>query len=165
MQRLLWSKVQGYKDFWKSSNFCHVGISWIALAEYSQISTQGFNNFSVVVFCIILYWLNKPQACNDDYIFLLAASLKRMNVQEAFVLCSRGELNKYRVPWLLHEYTGAEITVRHYPFPDGHIPNISNLAKMLEEIKVNLTKNTKTILQWVLYQQWQGWRNWSVFTL
>ena len=47
MLRLLSSKVQGPKAFWKSSKPCHVGIHWIALSEYSQISTHvpGFQSF------------------------------------------------------------------------------------------------------------------------
>ena len=41
-------KAQWCKDFWKPSKPCHVGIHWIALAEYSLMSTicQGFSNFS-----------------------------------------------------------------------------------------------------------------------
>ena len=34
MLRLLTSKAQGHKDFWKTSKPCHVGIHHIALAEY-----------------------------------------------------------------------------------------------------------------------------------
>ena len=45
--RLLSSKVQGRKDFWKPSKPCHVGIHWKALAECSQMSTHlpGFQSF------------------------------------------------------------------------------------------------------------------------
>ena len=59
MLRLLSSKAQGRKDFWKPSKPCHVGIHWIALAEYSQMSTHvpGFQSF-FIFFCIILYWPN-----------------------------------------------------------------------------------------------------------
>ena len=35
MLRLLSSKAQGHKDFGKPSKHCHVGIHWIAFAEYS----------------------------------------------------------------------------------------------------------------------------------
>ena len=51
MLRLLLSKAQGCKHFWKPSKPCHVGIYGIALAEYSQRSTQ----LPVIsqVFCII----------------------------------------------------------------------------------------------------------------
>ena len=40
MLRLLSSEAQGRKDFRKLSKPCHVGIHWIALAEYSQMSTH-----------------------------------------------------------------------------------------------------------------------------
>ena len=45
--RLRSSKAQGYKDFYKPSKPCCVGIHWIALAEYSQMSTHmpGFHSF------------------------------------------------------------------------------------------------------------------------
>ena len=47
MLRLLLSKAQERKEFWKPSKPCHVGIHWIALAEYSQESTHlpGFQSF------------------------------------------------------------------------------------------------------------------------
>ena len=45
--RLLSSKAHRHKDFWKLSKPCHVGIHWIALLEYSQMSTHmpGFQSF------------------------------------------------------------------------------------------------------------------------
>ena len=48
MLKLLSSEVQGCKDISKSSKPYHVGIHWIALAEFSQISTNvpGFLSFS-----------------------------------------------------------------------------------------------------------------------
>ena len=47
MLRLLSSKAQGRKYFWKPSTPCHVGIHWKAVAEYCQISTHiaGFQSF------------------------------------------------------------------------------------------------------------------------
>ena len=44
--RPLSSKAHGCKDFWKLSKPCHVGIYWIALTEYSQMSTHmpGFQS-------------------------------------------------------------------------------------------------------------------------
>ena len=44
--------------FWKLSKPCHIGIHWIALAEFSQMSTHvpGFQSFSG--FFLILYWPN-----------------------------------------------------------------------------------------------------------
>ena len=40
MLRLLLSKTQEYKDFWKPSKPCHVGIHWIVFSEYSQMGTH-----------------------------------------------------------------------------------------------------------------------------
>ena len=40
MLSLLSSKTQGCNDFCKPSQPCYVGIHWIALAEYSQMSTH-----------------------------------------------------------------------------------------------------------------------------
>ena len=37
---LLFSKAQGCKDFRKLSKACRVGIYWIALTKYSQMSTH-----------------------------------------------------------------------------------------------------------------------------
>ena len=47
MLRLLSSKVQGHKVFWKTSNPYHVGIHWIASTQYSRMSTHvpGFQTF------------------------------------------------------------------------------------------------------------------------
>ena len=40
MLRLLLPKAQGHKVFWKPSKPYHVGIHWITLVEYSQMSTR-----------------------------------------------------------------------------------------------------------------------------
>ena len=55
MLRLPSYKAQGRKDFWKLSKPCHVGIHWIGLNEYSQMSTHltGFQSF--FMFCVFLY--------------------------------------------------------------------------------------------------------------
>ena len=52
MLRLLSTKAQGCKSFWKPSKPCHDGIHWKALAEYSQMSTHvtGFQSFSFLGF-------------------------------------------------------------------------------------------------------------------
>ena len=70
--RLLSSKAQWPKDFWKPSKHCHVGIHWIALAEYYQISTHVPGSL-FKFFCIILCWPNKPPAAkgltDHHYVF------------------------------------------------------------------------------------------------
>ena len=47
MLRLLLSKTQEHQHFEKTSKPCHVGIHWVALTEYSQMSTHmpGFQSF------------------------------------------------------------------------------------------------------------------------
>ena len=47
MLRLLSPKALRWKDIWKPSKPCYVGIRWIALTGYSQISTHvlGFQSF------------------------------------------------------------------------------------------------------------------------
>ena len=40
MLRLLSCKAQGRKDSWKPSKPCCVGIHWIDLDEFSQMSTH-----------------------------------------------------------------------------------------------------------------------------
>ena len=55
---LLSSKAQGCKDFWKPSKSCHVGIHWIALAEYSQMSTY-LPGFPVIFQLFVSFWVAK----------------------------------------------------------------------------------------------------------
>ena len=47
MLRLLSSKSQGHRDFWKPCKLCRGAIHWIALTEYFQMSTHspGFPSF------------------------------------------------------------------------------------------------------------------------
>lgn len=73
--------------------------------------------------------------------------LKSAGVDEIFSLCTKGELNMYRVPWLLHELSGADIVVHHYPFPDGQTPNMGSLLKMIDEIKVSVHNGRKPLVQ------------------
>lgn len=72
--------------------------------------------------------------------------LKTESVQEAFVLCTRGELKKYRVPDLLECYAEAAITVHHIPFPDGSVPSMDRCVKLLDELQVCLMEGRKTII-------------------
>lgn len=72
--------------------------------------------------------------------------LKHEGIEEVFVFCTRGELNKYRVPDLFDGYAGVDINVHHYPIPDGSTPSISSCMKMLDELRVNLLKGIKTLI-------------------
>ncbi|XP_046337509.1 cyclin-dependent kinase inhibitor 3-like [Haliotis rufescens] len=72
--------------------------------------------------------------------------LQNSGVKEVFTLCTKGELNKYRVPNLLHDFSGSNITVHHYPFPDGQVPPSSSLLKMVEELRVNIMNQKKSLI-------------------
>ena len=67
MLRLLSSKAQGWKDFRKPSKPFHIGIHWIALAEYSPMSTHlsGFQScfrfFASICICKISHKQHKGQ--------------------------------------------------------------------------------------------------------
>ena len=58
MLRLPSSKAQGCKDFQKPVKPCHVGINWIALTEYSQMSTHLAGFQSILGFWHILFGPN-----------------------------------------------------------------------------------------------------------
>lgn len=67
-------------------------------------------------------------------------------VKELFCLCSKGELNKYRVPKLLEELQENDITVHHTPFPDGLVPSTSELVKIIDDLNVLLMNRRKTVI-------------------
>ncbi|NXK57349.1 CDKN3 inhibitor, partial [Chauna torquata] len=73
--------------------------------------------------------------------------LKNYGTQDVFVLCTRGELLKYRVPNLIDTYQQYGICVHHYPIPDGDTPDIAKCCKILEELRSCLGSNRKTIVQ------------------
>ncbi|KAM6204327.1 cyclin-dependent kinase inhibitor 3 isoform 1-T1 [Sarcoramphus papa] len=72
--------------------------------------------------------------------------LKNYGTQDIFVLCTRGELSKYRVPNLIDTYQQHGICVHHYPIPDGDAPDIAKCCKILEELRSCLESNRKTII-------------------
>ncbi|XP_074765473.1 cyclin-dependent kinase inhibitor 3 [Athene noctua] len=72
--------------------------------------------------------------------------LKNYGTQDIFVLCTRGELLKYRVPNLIDAYQQHGICVHHYPIPDGDAPDIAKCLKILEELRSCLESNRKTII-------------------
>ncbi|NXD85742.1 CDKN3 inhibitor, partial [Halcyon senegalensis] len=73
--------------------------------------------------------------------------LKTSGTQDIFVLCTRGELLKYRVPKLIDTYQQHGICVHHYPVPDGDAPDIAMCCNILEELRSCLESNRKTIIQ------------------
>ncbi|XP_068436727.1 cyclin-dependent kinase inhibitor 3 isoform X3 [Clinocottus analis] len=62
--------------------------------------------------------------------------LQNQGVQEVFVFCTRGELNKYRVPSLLEVYRQRGFTVHHTPFQDGDAPELGQCSQILEELQL-----------------------------
>ncbi|XP_010154463.1 PREDICTED: cyclin-dependent kinase inhibitor 3, partial [Eurypyga helias] len=72
--------------------------------------------------------------------------LKNSGIQDVFVLCTRGELLKYRVPNLIDTYQQHGICVHHYPIPDGDVPDVARCCKILEELRSCLESNRKTIV-------------------
>uniref|UniRef100_A0A4W6FK06 protein-tyrosine-phosphatase n=1 Tax=Lates calcarifer TaxID=8187 RepID=A0A4W6FK06_LATCA len=73
--------------------------------------------------------------------------LQNQGVQTVFVFCTRGELNKYRVPSLLEVYEQQGFTVHHMPFPDGDAPELERCCQILEELRVSLENNRRTVIQ------------------
>ncbi|KAL2304097.1 hypothetical protein Nmel_009389 [Mimus melanotis] len=77
---------------------------------------------------------------------LLAGELKSCGIQDIFVLCTRGELSKYRVPNLIDTYQQHGMCVHHYPIPDGNAPDIATCCKILEELRICLENKQKTMI-------------------
>lgn len=78
---------------------------------------------------------------------LLADELKSCGTQDVFVLCTKGELLKYRVPNLIDAYQECGFCVHHYPIPDGDAPDVTTCCTILEELRSCLESNRKTIIQ------------------
>ncbi|NXH13651.1 CDKN3 inhibitor, partial [Bucco capensis] len=72
--------------------------------------------------------------------------LKNYGTQDIFVLCTRGELFKYRVPNLIDTYQQHGICVHHYPIPEGDPPDIATCCTLLEDLRSCLESNRKTII-------------------
>ncbi|XP_026155121.1 cyclin-dependent kinase inhibitor 3 [Mastacembelus armatus] len=72
--------------------------------------------------------------------------LQNQGVQDVFVFCTRGELNKYRVPSLLEIYEQQGFTVHHMPFLDGDVPELDQCCQILEELQVSLKNNRTTVI-------------------
>uniref|UniRef100_UPI00398E3256 cyclin-dependent kinase inhibitor 3 isoform X2 n=1 Tax=Pristiophorus japonicus TaxID=55135 RepID=UPI00398E3256 len=77
----------------------------------------------------------------------LPEELKSHNIQDVFVFCTKGEMVKYRVPDLLESYQQQGFAVYHYPFPDGSVPDIASCWKILEELRMCLENDKRTLIQ------------------
>ena len=73
--------------------------------------------------------------------------LQDQGVEDVFVFCTRGELQKYRVPSLLDTYRQKGLRVHHMPFPDGGTPELDQCCQILEQLQSNLQNNRRTVIQ------------------
>uniref|UniRef100_A0A8C6VP07 Cyclin-dependent kinase inhibitor 3 n=1 Tax=Naja naja TaxID=35670 RepID=A0A8C6VP07_NAJNA len=73
--------------------------------------------------------------------------LKSHGVLDVFVLCTKGELTKYRVPHLMETYQNYGITVHHHPIPDGGTPDIARCCVILNELRNCLESKRKATIQ------------------
>uniref|UniRef100_A0A803TF08 protein-tyrosine-phosphatase n=1 Tax=Anolis carolinensis TaxID=28377 RepID=A0A803TF08_ANOCA len=87
----------------------------------------------------------KIKYCLKNYI-IFAEELKSYGVQEIFVLCTRGELSKCRVPNLLAAYQDHGFIVHHHPIPDGEAPDFAQCSVILNELRSSLEYNRKTLI-------------------
>uniref|UniRef100_A0A3Q0RWV4 Cyclin-dependent kinase inhibitor 3 n=1 Tax=Amphilophus citrinellus TaxID=61819 RepID=A0A3Q0RWV4_AMPCI len=72
--------------------------------------------------------------------------LQNQGVQDVFVFCTRGELNKYRVPSLLEVYQQLGFRVHHMPFLDGDSPELEQCCQILEELQASLKNDRRTVI-------------------
>ncbi|XP_070605594.1 cyclin-dependent kinase inhibitor 3 [Erythrolamprus reginae] len=72
--------------------------------------------------------------------------LKSHGVLDVFVLCTKGELTKYRVPHLMETYQNYGITVHHHPIPDGGTPDIARCCVILNELRNCLESKQKATI-------------------
>lgn len=72
--------------------------------------------------------------------------LQSQGVQEIFVFCTRGELNKYRVPSLLEVYQQHGFNVHHVPIPDGNAPEFGQCCQILDALQHSLNDNRRTLI-------------------
>ncbi|XP_039176964.1 cyclin-dependent kinase inhibitor 3 isoform X1 [Crotalus tigris] len=70
--------------------------------------------------------------------------LKSHGVLDVFVLCTKRELIKYRVPHLVETYQNYGITVHHHPISDGSTPDIARCCVILNELR-NCLENKRKI--------------------
>ena len=91
MLRLLSSKAQGRNDFEKKSNPCHVGIHWIFLTEFSQMSTYvpGFQSFSGLLHDLVLAILATSSISVDTLLYLhLSSVFGNWAFSKCYYICS-----------------------------------------------------------------------------
>ena len=63
------------------------------------------------------------------------------------MFCTKGELRLYRVSKLLQLYKDADISVKHIPIPDGHIPSLEDTNMLIEFILDKIINDNKVLMQ------------------
>ncbi len=56
---------------------------------------------------------------------------------------------KYRVPEYVQTLSDEQFVVHHHPFPDGQVPQMAMLLKMLDQLRVNSMQGRKSLVQYV----------------
>ncbi|XP_064001107.1 cyclin-dependent kinase inhibitor 3 isoform X3 [Pogoniulus pusillus] len=112
-----------------------LNISWLSLSPVYSSEFLGISSLPGCRFKDIRRNLQKD-----------IEELKQHGTQEIFVLCTRGEFLKYRVPNLVDAYQQQELCVHHYPIPDGDVPDIATCCRILEELRSCLESNRKTVI-------------------
>ncbi|PIK55390.1 putative cyclin-dependent kinase inhibitor 3 [Apostichopus japonicus] len=110
-------------------------ITWLDLSEYGFSEPLGLSGLPGCRF-------------QETWRSLTAdiRTLKNDGIEDVFVFCTRGELKKFRVPRLFDSYSEAGINLHHYPIQDGNVPTTQNCMKMLDELRVNLSRGDKTLI-------------------
>uniref|UniRef100_A0A8C9MFH5 protein-tyrosine-phosphatase n=1 Tax=Serinus canaria TaxID=9135 RepID=A0A8C9MFH5_SERCA len=110
-------------------------ISWLSLSPLYSSEFLGLCSLPGCKFKDIRRNLQKD-----------VGELKSCGIQDVFVLCTRGELSKYRVPNLIDTYQQHGMCVHHHPIPDGNAPDIATCCKILEELRTCLENKQKTMI-------------------
>ena len=104
-----------------------------------------------------LTFTKKISPCRENYLieetkqkcFTHTEAIKKEGITDVFVLCTRGELRKFRVPDLIEKLKDSELAVHHHPFPDGTTLSISDTLGLLDTMKTSLRNGSKCLVQWV----------------
>ncbi|XP_049596912.1 cyclin-dependent kinase inhibitor 3 [Syngnathus scovelli] len=110
-------------------------ISWVPLSEV------GSNQFVGICSLPGCRYKDIRRSVHKD-----VEELHNQGVQDVFVLCTRGELSKYRVPSLLEVYQQKGLSVHHMPFPDGEAPQLEQCGHILDELQRSLEANRRTLI-------------------
>nr|XP_057913024.1 cyclin-dependent kinase inhibitor 3 isoform X2 [Doryrhamphus excisus]XP_057913025.1 cyclin-dependent kinase inhibitor 3 isoform X2 [Doryrhamphus excisus]XP_057913026.1 cyclin-dependent kinase inhibitor 3 isoform X2 [Doryrhamphus excisus]XP_057913027.1 cyclin-dependent kinase inhibitor 3 isoform X2 [Doryrhamphus excisus] len=110
-------------------------ISWLPLAE---VESSQFLGICALPGC---RYKDIRRSLQKD-----VEELHKQGVRDVYVLCTRGELAKYRVPSLLEVYRQRGFTVHHEPFPDGDTPELEQCCRILDQLQDSLESQHRTII-------------------